>query len=85
MEDNAEDLTIAYMLGKYDGRKEGQAANRRCSDSAGYVLVNRLRNGGKEWKDVAVFSTQEEANRFRDILEDKDTKYTYNTKPRSLT
>ena len=35
MEDNTEDLTTAYMLGKYDGRKESQAANSRCSDSAG--------------------------------------------------
>ena len=35
MEDNTEDLTTAYMLGKCDGRKEAQAANSRCSDSAG--------------------------------------------------
>jgi len=53
--------------------------------STGYVLVNRPRSGGKEWKDVAIFSTQEEAKRMRDILESQDTKYTYNTKPSSLT
>ena len=62
-----------------------QSANSRCPDSAGYVLVNRLRNGGKDWNHVAIFSTQEEANKLRDILEAKDAKYTYNTKPYSLT
>ena len=35
MEDNTEDLTTACMLGKYDGRKESQAENSRCSDSTG--------------------------------------------------
>jgi hypothetical protein len=41
---DTEDLTTAYMLGKYDGRKESQAANSRCSASAGseYSLLGLL-------------------------------------------
>lgn len=58
------------------------SALRDCPDSTGYMLVNRLRKGGKEWKLVAIFSTSEEAKEMCDILENKDTKYTYNTQPR---
>ena len=40
--DSNEDLTTAYFLGKYDGRKENQAAKLvysiDCSDSAGSML-----------------------------------------------
>ena len=38
MDNNTEDLTTVYMLGKHDGRKEAQATNSRCSDLDGYVV-----------------------------------------------
>lgn len=63
---------------------ENTSDAQSLTDAAGYVLVNRLRNGGKEWNRVAIFSAQDEANRLRDILEAKDSKYTYNTKPLPL-
>ena len=38
MDNNTEDLTTVYMLGKYDGRKEAQATNSRCPASTGHVV-----------------------------------------------
>ena len=58
MKDNMEDLTTAYMLGRYDGRKEAQAANSRCSDAAGSVIIHRVERerqvfdeNGEHWLD----------------------------------
>lgn len=45
MTDNNEDLTTAYMLGKYDGRKETQAANSRCSSASAGSRIAGLRDG----------------------------------------